>query len=91
MNISKNNIIKYVAKKSSISTKDGSKFLESFLSHIKEKSKLKTVKLTGFGSFSIKKTAARLGRNPKTLESYLISEFNKLNFKSSNKIRKRVN
>ena len=91
MNFSKNNLIKNIAKKSLVSIEEASSILESFLLLIKGKAKLKSVKLSRFGSFSFKKTPKRLGRNPKTQDSYIIPELNKLNFKSSNKIKEKIN
>ena len=91
MNFSKNNLIKNVAKKSSVSSGEAAGILESFLLLIKVKSKLKSVKLSSFGSFSFIKTPKRLGRNPKTNVSYIIPRLNKLNFKPSNKIKESIN
>ena len=91
MNFSKTNIIKNISKKSLVSAGDAKKILESFLSLIKNNSKLRSVKLSSFGSFSFKKTPKRLGRNPKTKDSYIIPEMIKLNFKPSNKIKENLN
>jgi len=91
MNFSKTNIIKNISKKSLVSSVDAKSILESFLSSIKNKSKSRLVKLSGFGSFGFKKTPERLGRNPKTKDSYIISEQHKLNFKPSNKIKENIN
>jgi nucleoid DNA-binding protein len=91
MNISKTNIIKNITKKSLVSAGDATSILESFLLLIKNKSKSRVVKLSGFGSFSFKKTPERLGRNPKTKDSYIIPEHKKLNFKPSNKIKENIN
>ena len=91
MNITKKNIIKNINKESLISIEDGSNFLESFLLIIKKQAKLDRVKLSGFGAFSFKKTPKRSGRNPKTKDSYIIPEINKLNFKPSNKIKEKIN
>ena len=91
MNFSKTNIIKNISKKSLVSSVDAKSILESFLSLIKNKSKSRLVKLSGFGSFGFKKTPERLGRNPKTKDSYIISEQHKLNFKPSNQIKEKLN
>ena len=91
MNFNKNNLIKNIAKKSLVSSSDATSILELFLLLIKDKAKLKSVKFSGFGSFSFKKTPKRLGRNPKTKVSYIIPELNKLNFKPSNKIKETIN
>lgn len=91
MNFTKTNIIKNITKKSLVSAGDAASILESFLLLTKNKSKSRVVKLSGFGSFSFKKTPERLGRNPKTQDSYIIPELNKLNFKPSNKIKEIIN
>jgi len=91
MNLNKINIIKNISKKSLVSDGEASSILESFLLLIKDKAKLKSVKLSRFGSFNFKKTPKRLGRNPKTQDSYIIPELNKLNFKPSNNIKEKLN
>ena len=91
MNLSKTNIIKNISKQSLISSSDAKSVLESFLLLIKDKAKLKSVKLSRFGSFNFKKTPKRHGRNPKTKDSYIIPVLNKLNFKPSNKIKENIN
>tara|TARA_B100000780_G_scaffold253335_1_gene200900 strand:- start:2462 stop:2737 length:276 start_codon:yes stop_codon:yes gene_type:complete len=91
MSFSKSNIVKNITKKSEVSAGEAANILESFLLLVKNKSKLRSVKLSNFGSFSFKKTPKRLGRNPKTNDSYIIHELNKLNFKPSNKIKEKIN
>ena len=91
MSFNKTDIVKNITKKSQVSAGEASIILESFLSLIKNKSKLSSVKLSGFGSLSYIKTPKRLGRNPKTKDSYIIPQLNKLNFKPSNKIKENIN
>jgi len=91
MAINKQNISKVLSKKLSISLDESSSILETFLTLIKSKSKINIVKLSGFGSFGYKKSPQRLGRNPKTEESYIIPSMNKLHFKPSNKIKGDLN
>ena len=91
MSLNKKIIIKNINKESSLSIEDGAILLESFLLLIKKQAKLNKVKLSGFGTFSFKKTPKRLGRNPNTKDSYIIPELNKLNFKPSNKIKENLN
>ena len=91
MNVTKNNIKKAIAKKSLISNDDSYLLLESFIASIKIQVRLNEVKLSGFGSFSFKSTPKRIGRNPKTKDSYIIPELNKLNFKPSNKVKEKIN
>ena len=91
MSLTKNNIINNLKKNSSLSVGEASSIFESFLSLIKSKSKSKSIKLSGFGTFSFKKTPKRAGRNPKTKDSYIIPELYKLNFKPSNKVKEQIN
>ena len=91
MSFSKSNIVKNITKKSKVSAGEAVNILESFLLLVKNKSKLRSVKLSNFGSFSFKKTPKRSGRNPKTNDSYIIPELNKLNFKPSNKLKEKIN
>ncbi len=91
MTINKNNIAKSISINLSITLDKSSNILDSFLSLIKGNSKKKVVKLSAFGSFNYKKSPQRIGRNPKTEESYIIPILNKLNFKPSNKIKEKLN
>lgn len=67
------------------------KLLEFFLSMIKNKSKQNKVKLSGFGSFIFKSTPKRIGRNPRTNESYIIPKLNKMSYRASNMIKEKLN
>lgn len=91
MSITKNKIVKNITRNSLISSIDASSILESLLSIIKSKSKSKSIKLAGFGTFSFKKTSKRVGRNPKTQDSYIIPSINKINFRPSKKIKDKIN
>lgn len=91
MAINKQDISKSLSRKLSITLNESTIILESLLSILKNNSKTKIVKLSGFGSFNYKKTPERIGRNPKTEESYIIPVLNKLKFKPSNKIKEALN
>ena len=51
----------------------------------------KKLKLSKFGTFSIRKKKSRLGRNPKTKEEKIISERNVVLFKASKEFKDYVN
>lgn len=91
MNLTKNRIVKNLIKNSLIPPREASSILESLLLIIKSKSKSKSIKLSGFGTFSFKKTSKRVGRNPKTKDSYIIPSVNKINFRPSKKIKDKIN
>ena len=59
-----------VAEQAGLSKKDAEKAVSSVLDVIVDAlEKGEKVQLVGFGSFEVKKRAARVGRNPKTKES----------------------
>ena len=49
------------------------------------------VELRGFGAFSVKNRAARIGRNPRTGEKVAVSEKYAPQFKAGKEIRQRLN
>jgi len=51
----------------------------------------KTLKLSKFGTFSIRKKKSRVGRNPKTKKEAVISERNVVLFKASKEFKDYVN
>ena len=63
-------------------------FLSTIISNIKREKKLK---LSKFGTFSIRQKKSRIGRNPKTKEAKLISSRNVVLFKPSKEFKEFVN
>ena len=53
--------------------------------------KQKKVKISKFGTFSLRKKKQRIGRNPKTNETKIISERNVVLFKASKDFRNYIN
>ena len=51
----------------------------------------RSVKLSGFGSFSVHETPERLGRNPRTGEPALVTARKRVAFKPAPKLVKRIN
>ena len=91
MSITKKNIIKKINKETAISIEDATILMESFLLLVKKHAKANKLKLSGFGVFCFKKTPKRIGRNPKTSDSYIIPVLNKLNFIPSNILKGKIN
>tara|TARA_B100000780_G_C21123649_1_gene455448 strand:+ start:500 stop:775 length:276 start_codon:yes stop_codon:yes gene_type:complete len=91
MPITKKDIIKKLSRNLSLKHSESTKLLDFFLQSIKVNSKNKILKLSKFGSFSYKDTSERIGRNPKTKESYIISKRKKLIYKASSKIKRTIN
>ena len=68
--MNKAELISAVALKADVSKKDAEAVLTAALDTITEAlAEGEKVQLVGFGSFELKKRAARLGRNPKTKEA----------------------
>ena len=63
-------------------------FLSTIVSNIKEEKKLK---LSKFGTFSIRQKKSRIGRNPKTKEEKTISKRNVVIFKPSKEFKEFLN
>jgi len=63
-------------------------FLASIVSSIKSEKKLK---LSKFGTFSIRQKKSRMGRNPKTKESKVISSRQVVLFKPSKEFKEFIN
>ena len=63
-------------------------FLSTIVSNIKEEKKLK---LSRFGTFSIRQKKSRIGRNPKTKETKVISSRDVVLFKPSKEFKEFVN
>ena len=91
MSLGKKDIVKNISTKAQIQTSLSSDILESFLKIIKLESGSNIVKLSNFGTFHTKCTPARMGRNPKTLEPFLITKRYKLLLKPSSTIKKALN
>ena len=53
--------------------------------------KYKKVKISKFGTFSLRKKNQRIGRNPKTKETIVISERNVVLFKPSKEFKEYIN
>ena len=63
-------------------------FLSTIISNIKEEKKLK---LSKFGTFSVRQKKSRIGRNPKTKESKMISSREVVLFKPSKEFKEFIN
>ena len=71
--MNKTELIAAVAEKTGLSKKDSDAAVNAVLNTITETLKAdEKIQLVGFGSFEVKKRAARIGRNPKTKESIKI-------------------
>ena len=63
-------------------------FFATIILNLKKEKKLK---LSGFGTFSIRRKSSRVGRNPKTKELKVISSRNVVLFKPSKEFKEFIN
>ena len=89
MSLGKKDIVKDIISKADLSKKDSEIFLEAFIRILK--SQYSKINISNFGVFYKHKSPKRVGRNPKTKKVHIISERVRLNFKSSNKLKKAIN
>lgn len=91
MNITKKKISSIISTQEGLSIEESKNFVNSFFL-IKAKSlKSYNLKINKLGSFYKKTTPQRTGRNPKTLEEYLIPKKSRVSFKPSKLVKKILN
>ena len=92
INLTKKEIINSIYMQIGFSKKISETLLEDILeSVLKNIIKHKKVKISKFGTFTLRKKQQRLGRNPKTREIKTISERNVILFKPSKEFKKYIN
>tara|TARA_Y100000590_G_scaffold396472_1_gene477219 strand:- start:295 stop:585 length:291 start_codon:yes stop_codon:yes gene_type:complete len=92
INLTKKDLINSIYMRIGYSKKVSELLLEDFLSIIiKNLKKNKKIKISNFGTFSIRHKKSRLGRNPKTKEEKLIKSRNVVLFKPSNDFKSYIN
>ena len=92
INLTKKDLVNVVYMQLGFSKKISENLIEDFLStiilNIKQEKKLK---LSKFGTFSIREKKSRIGRNPKTKEIKMISSRDVVLFKPSKEFKEFVN
>jgi integration host factor subunit alpha len=74
-----------------LSRNESSELVESVLQHVSDAlARGETVKISSFGTFSVRTKSARMGRNPKTGEEVPISPRRVLTFRPSHLMKERV-
>tara|TARA_Y100000591_G_C21721524_1_gene639024 strand:- start:400 stop:699 length:300 start_codon:yes stop_codon:yes gene_type:complete len=92
INLTKKDLINSVYMQIGFSKQITENLLEEFLNLIVDNLRQeKVLKISKFGTFSIREKKSRLGRNPKTKEEKKISKRNVVLFKPSNEFKKLIN
>jgi len=90
--ITRNDVADQIFAEVGLSRRDSAEILDMVVDEIRtELQKGKDVKLSSFGTFSLRKKKARIGRNPKTGVEAAISPRTVISFKPSQLLRKKVN
>ena len=91
-NLTKKNIINSIYMQIGFSKKISDNLLEDILNNIIDNlKKYKKIKISNFGTFSIRSKKSRFGRNPKTKEKKIISERKVILFKPSKDFKNYIN
>ena len=90
--MNKSELIAAVVEKTELSKKDAEKAIKAFEDVVTEELKKgEKVQLVGFGTFEVAERAERVGRNPKTKESMVISASKAPKFKAGKALKDAVN
>jgi DNA-binding protein HU-beta len=90
--MNKGELIDAIASHSKLTKADAGRALEATLETFeKQLKKGDRIALVGFGSFSITKRAARMGRNPQTGKEIKIAAKKVVKFKAGSELAKKVN
>ena len=92
INLTKKDLVNLVYMQLGFSKQISENLIEDFLSTLVINIKLeKKLKLSKFGTFSIREKKSRIGRNPKTKESKIISSRDVVLFKPSKEFKDFIN
>lgn len=90
--MNKSELIESIASSSDLSKASAGRTLDSMIEAVtKALKKGDTVTLVGFGTFSVRKRAARMGRNPKTGEAIKIKASKVPGFKPGKALKDAIN
>ena len=92
VNLTKKDLINAVYMQIGFSKNISENLIDDFFTTIKENLKIKKkLKLSKFGTFSVRTKKSRIGRNPKTREQKNISDRDVVLFKASKEFKDLVN
>jgi len=90
--MTKADIVETIYEKVGLSKRESARIVDMIFDIIKGKLENgENVKISGFGSFTVRDKKARRGRNPQTGEEITIAARRVLSFKPSNVLRKHIN
>ena len=92
INLTKKDLVNLVYMQLGFSKQISENLIEEFFSLISQNLKeQKKIKISKFGTFSLREKKQRIGRNPKTREEKKISKRNVILFKASKEFKELIN
>ena len=91
MSLGRDDIVNNISFETFLTKEKSKVFFEAFLQSVKLNVQNKKVKISSFGTFYKGTSPERIGRNPKTLEEFIIQKKDKIFFAPSNKIKSKLN
>ena len=92
MSLTKTDIVSKLTNHLGFTKKQATETVETLLEIIKSKLESgEDVLISGFGKFCVKQKAERKGRNPATSEAMMLPARKVVTFKSSGKLREKIN
>ena len=90
--MNKSELVDSIAASAGLTKADAGRALDAFVNSVtKALKKGDSVSLVGFGTFSVRKRAARMGRNPRTRQSIRIAASKNPAFKAGKALKDAVN
>ena len=88
MSLTKKDLANNISNKMRLSKKDSLLLVQHFFKTLIQNN---NININKFGTFTLKKTPKRIGRNPKTLQEFEIRPRQKLTFKPSEEVKQNIN
>ncbi len=90
--MNKSELVKLLAEKAALSKSDAELCVSTIWNSVSEAlARGERVEIRGFGTFSVKNYAPRMGRNPKTGETIHLQERSLPSFKPGKQLKERLN
>ena len=91
MTVTKADLANTLFEQLGLNKREAKEFIELFFEKIRESLENgESVKLSGFGSFSVRDKRSRPGRNPKTGEEVAVTPRRVVTYKASQKVKDRI-
>jgi len=90
LSVTKKDLANKISRRLRFTKKESLLLVQNFFQSLIE-NKNKNINIRNFGSFIVKKTPSRIGRNPRTLQEFKIKSRQKLTFRPSDEVKQNIN